>query len=689
MATRLLSHCLPFPKVFLKRFSNIKSYINLGTEMKLLNDKKQFKKALALFDQHGINNILTLSNFTITQVLKACAHKGDLQRGKIIHNLIASKTKNDIYVSSTLIHLYVLCDDIASAQSLFDSTKNKTPAMYGIMMKAFIKNKQANKAIALFNEIQNPNDVHMILLFNSCAQLKTKEALDLVKKISNQIPKSFYSNPHLLTSLLDALMKCGDVAHAESSFYSSKQKVISSYGAMMKGYVDNNLPEKAIDLFNKIQNPNDVHMILLFNSCAQLKTKEALDLVKRISKQIPKSFYSNPRLLTSLLDSLMKCGDVAHAESLFYGSKEKVLPMYGAMMKGDYSKAQSIVKQVPDCLLVENQIPSALIDLWGKVGSIDEAKLIFDKIRQPNTIEYTTMVNSYGLNGMGMQAIALFHQIPRELLGEATYVCALNACSHSGLVGEARLIFKNIEMKTMRIYSTMIDCLSRASAFDQAQELIDEYERNHSPESTMYMALLSGARNAKNVHLSQNIYDRMKKLFPERKDPLVSAAVLLANVYASSGEIDKASDIRSEIYKSGTKKKVGLTWITVDGQVYTFRAHDRSHPRSNEIYAEGEKISNEIIKYGHQYDSSWITRVLDEDETVESVLCGHSERLAIAWGFVANPNASKLQMVKNLRICDRSTKLIAAIRQCEMIVRDANRIHHFYKNGQCSCNDYF
>ncbi|CAF4620006.1 unnamed protein product, partial [Rotaria magnacalcarata] len=82
--------------------------------------------------------------------------------------------------------------------------------------------------------------------------------------------------------------------------------------------------------------------------------------------------------------------------------------------------------------------------------------------------------------------IALFHQIPREFLHEATYVCALNACSHSGLVSEARLIFKNIEMKTMRIYSTMIDCLSRASAFEQAQELIDEYERNHSPDSTMY-----------------------------------------------------------------------------------------------------------------------------------------------------------------------------------------------------------
>ncbi|CAF1112115.1 unnamed protein product [Rotaria magnacalcarata] len=106
------------------------------------------------------------------------------------------------------------------------------------------------------------------------------------------------------------------------------------YGAMMKGYVDNDLLEKAIDLFNKIENPDDINITLLFNACAQLKTKEALDLVKKTSKQIPKSFYSNPRLLTSLLDALMKCGDVAHAESLFYSSKQKVLPMYGAMMKG-------------------------------------------------------------------------------------------------------------------------------------------------------------------------------------------------------------------------------------------------------------------------------------------------------------------------------------------------------------------
>jgi hypothetical protein len=51
------------------------------------------------------------------------------------------------------------------------------------------------------------------------------------------------------------------------------------------------------------------------------------------------------------------------------------------------------------------------------------------------------------------------------------------------------------------------------------------------------VALLSGARNEKNSDLSQKVYDRMKKLFPQLINPIASAAILLANVYASTGEI--------------------------------------------------------------------------------------------------------------------------------------------------------
>ncbi|CAF1287743.1 unnamed protein product [Rotaria magnacalcarata] len=731
MSTRCLNHRLSSLIIFVKRSVAIQSNFDLGKQMKLLNDNKQFKKSLELFDKHKKNNIETFSSLIITQALKACAHLEDFQRAETIYHLISSRIKDDLYILASLIHLYMQCGDVARAESLFDTATTKTLSMYGAMMKGYIKNNQANKAIDLFNEIKNPNEVIIMVLFNACAQLGTIEALNLTKKVSKEIPKSFHLNPRLITSLLDALMQLGHVVDAHLLFSRSQNKVLPMYGAMMKGYIKNNMANKTIDLFNEIKHPDEIVTILLFNACAQLRTPQALELAKTVSKKMPECFYSNIRIPTSLFNALIKCGDCSSAEILFVKMRKSV-EAYGNLMNGfnhdnnpsktldlfnqmkhnginaniiiylcvikalsqigDYELCQSIVKEIPHCFLVDHKIQSALIDMWGKTGSVDQAKQIFEKILEPNHIGYTAMINCYGLNGMGIQSIELYRKMPQQLIDEVAYVSVLNACSHSGLVDEARSIFRNIEIKTESIYATMIDCLSRAYCFREAQELIEEYERLNSPVIVMYMALLSGARNEKNSDLSQNIYDRMKNLFPQMTNPLISAAVLLANVYASSGDIDKASDIRIQLNKSGLKKKIGLTWTVTNGEIYQFRAHDQSHPRSDEIYVELEKISKELTQHGHEYDSSWITRSLNQDETVASVLCGHSEKLAIAWNFVANPNTTRIQLTKNLRVCGdchRATKLIAAIRQCEIIVRDANRIHHFYTNGQCSCSDYF
>lgn len=66
------------------------------------------------------------------------------------------------------------------------------------------------------------------------------------------------------------------------------------------------------------------------------------------------------------------------------------------------------------------------------------------------------LVNAYGLNGMGVQAIELYSRMPKEFIHEATYVSILNACSHSGLIDEARSIFKSIENKNEKIYTAMV-----------------------------------------------------------------------------------------------------------------------------------------------------------------------------------------------------------------------------------------
>ena len=57
---------------------------------------------------------------------------------------------------------------------------------------------------------------------------------------------------------------------------------------------------------------------------------------------------------------------------------------------------------------------------------------------------------------MGNDAIELYRQMPVELMSEAAHVSAINACSHAGLVNEARSIFVNLPIKTEKVTTAMV-----------------------------------------------------------------------------------------------------------------------------------------------------------------------------------------------------------------------------------------
>lgn len=119
--------------------------------------------------------------------------------------------------------------------------------------------------------------------------------------------------------------------------------------------------------------------------------------------------------------------------------------------------------------------------------------------------------------------------------------------------------------------------------------MMKEFERDHLPSSIMHserlspliparqigkhhdllflVALLSGARTKNHRQLAKQVLSRMKTLFHGQDNLLTSASVLLANVYGSVGESDRASSIHQELTRSGMKKKMGMTWTWVDGEM--------------------------------------------------------------------------------------------------------------------------
>lgn len=140
----------------------------------------------------------------------------------------------------------------------------------------------------------------------------------------------------------------------------------------------------------------------------------------------------------------------------------------------------------------------------------------------------------------------------------------------------------------------------------------------------------------------------------------------------------------------GLKKSIACSWIEVKNKVHAFLSGDTSHPMADEIYAELEKLGALMAAAGYVPNTAPVFHDVDDDEK-RRMICSHSERLAIAFGLISTPPGTKLLITKNLRVCEDchvAIKFISKITEREIIIRDVNRYHHF-KDGICSCSDYW
>lgn len=142
--------------------------------------------------------------------------------------------------------------------------------------------------------------------------------------------------------------------------------------------------------------------------------------------------------------------------------------------------------------------------------------------------------------------------------------------------------------------------------------------------------------------------------------------------------------------RKNVKKDPGFSWIDVQNKVHLFVVGDRSHPEGDSIYGKVEDMMKRIKAEGYVPDTDFVLLDVEEEEK-ESSLYYHSEKLAVAYGLLSTPPSSRIRVIKNLRVCGdchNAIKLISKVYQKEIVLRDANRFHRF-KNGSCSCGDYW
>ncbi|CAF4123640.1 unnamed protein product [Rotaria sp. Silwood2] len=181
--------------------------------------------------------------------------------------------------------------------------------------------------------------------------------------------------------------------------------------------------------------------------------------------------------------------------------------------------------------------------------------------------------------------------------------------------------------------------------------------------------------------LSQKLDNSMKYLLPNQKQTFIAGSILFSKMYSSFSRYEHKKRF-IQMKKKESENKINEKSITeVNGELMEFTPDDRSYPRSEETDAELDHMAIELIEHGHNLDSSWISRKIRA-----SAACHISGRLALAFNLIQKPIPSLVQITNNIRICDdchEFMKRITKLRQCEIVIRDPNRIHRFYQNGEC------
>eukprot|EP01018_Ginkgo_biloba_P002829 Gb_14728 [translate_table: standard] len=600
-------------------------------------------------------------------LLQVCIKKKALSEGKLIHNHMNGRGfRPDINLQNTLVHMYAKCGSLVDCRRVFDEMRARNVFSWTVMIAAYVRHGFTEEALALFHEMKQtgiqPNQFTFASVLPACANL---ESLEQGMKIHEDIISSRCdSDVFVYTALINMYGKCGSIEKARDVFDKMPQRNAVSWTAMLTGYTQSGRVDEALKLFQNMPERNVVSWTAMIAGYVQNgQPAEALTLFRLMQLAGVKP---NRNTFASVIPA---CAKLAALEQ-------------GMEIHDDITRSgfQSDVF-----------VESALVDMYAKCGSIEKARDLFDKMHRRNAVSWTAMIGGYAMHGCGKEALRLFQQMQHSGINpdQITLLCVLSACCHAGLVEEGRQCFDCMSRyyhitPAMEHYVCIVDLLGRAGRLEEAQDFINKMPIK--PDATVWRCLLGACRIHNNIELAECVAKRLIELDPKNAAPYV----LLSNIYAAAGRWDDTENVWKMMKDRRVKKTPGCSWIEVNKQVHSFLVGDRSHPQTEKIYEKLENLSIQMKTVGYVPDMRFVLSDVEEEQK-ERILCHHSEKLAIAFGLINTSPGTTIRITKNLRVCGdchSATKFISKVVEREILVRDAFRYHHF-KDGQCSCGDYW
>lgn len=572
----------------------------------------------------------------LLRVLQICARNSASMEGKVCHGqIILTGLQTDTLTSNMIMNMYSKCGLTEWARKVFDRMPERTVVSWNTMIGSLTRNGEEVEALNLFIQMQREyipfSEFTLSSVICACA---AKLAVSECKQLhAFALKAAINSNVFVGTAIIDVYSKCYLIKDASKVFEHLNEKSEVTWSSMVAGYVENELYEEALILFQKAQMINLEHNQFMISS--------ALSACAGLAGMIE--------------------GKQVHAVLCKTGFGSNIF------------------------------VGSSLVDMYSKSGSIEDAYIAFSSVDNKNAVVWNSIISGFSRQAQSLETMILFEKMQQIGMrpDEITYVSVLSACSHMGLVESGRRYF-DLMVKEHKLlpniyhYSCMVDILGRSGLIFEAKDLIETMPFDAT--ASIWGSLLASCRVYGNVDVAEFAAKHLFKIEPEN----AGNYVLLSNVYAANKKWEEVANSRKVLKDSEAKKERGKSWIEIKNKVHTFIVGERSHPRIDEIYLKLEDLMVEMKKMDYMVKTDNDLHDVDENQKKE-LLRHHSEKLALTFGLMCLQSGAPIRIMKNLRICGDChcfMKLASTITKRKIIVRDVNRFHHF-KNGVCSCKEFW
>ncbi|KAJ0766286.1 putative tetratricopeptide-like helical domain superfamily, DYW domain-containing protein [Helianthus annuus] len=567
--------------------------------------------------------------FTYPFVIRACTELSEHVRGKCVHGLLFKVgLELDMFIGTSLIEFYGGFGDANAARRVFDELPVKDKVAWTVLLSSCVdKCSDLEAARKVFDEMPGKDlVVWNIMIFQYVKAGDVRNAYELFTLAP-------VKDLLMYNTVLGGYARHGEVDIMINFFHDMPAKDLVSWNTVIGGLVRDNRIKEAMNCFQQMLSenisPNEITLVSLLSACAQVG---ALDTGRWLHSYIDRN-----------------------------------------------NRGLNVV------------VATGLVDMYSKCGDLESADYVFNKLQNPDVVAWNAMIMGFSMNGQSKKTLKLFTRMKSGSVmpNEVTILGVLCACVHAGFVNDGRELFNSM-VKDLGLapkvehYGCMVDLLGRAGLLDEAYELIQSMPME--PHTGVWGALLGACKLHKNVELAETAIKHLNELEHEDGGYLT----MMSNIYANAGRWDDVARTRQLMRTKGVDKLRGCSSIEVNGEIHEFGAEDKVHPRLKEIHEMIDEILSRLRLAGHVASRNEVLFDV-EDEEKDKALLYHSEKMAVAFGLIATTKGTVIRVVKNLRICGDChavMKLVSETFEREIVIRDRSRFHHF-KNGRCSCGDYW